>query len=138
MRAWSPWRRGGPHLVVQQRGCRWSRRKGRWCCWTCFSSWRVGLWRTARGHFRTGVRSRASVACSTGPCAHQFLGDRGRALRHRPTTRTPPYPDAVAHTLAMLMQMSDAELVQLYDESAPNTQVGVTFYREELARRAAD
>ena len=38
----------------------------------------------------------------------------------------------------MLMQMSDAELVQLYDESAPNTQVGVTFYREELARRAAD
>jgi hypothetical protein len=37
-----------------------------------------------------------------------------------------------------MMQMSDAELVQLYDESAPNTQVGVTFYREELARRAAD
>src|SRR5215213_1671174 len=43
MRAWSPWRHGGPHLVVPQRGCRWSRRKGLWCCWTCFSLWRVGF-----------------------------------------------------------------------------------------------
>src|SRR5215213_11255640 len=43
MRAWSPWRHGGPHLVVPQRGCRWSRRKGRWCCCTCFSLWRVGF-----------------------------------------------------------------------------------------------
>jgi hypothetical protein len=29
-------------------------------------------------------------------------------------------------------------LVQLYDESAPNTEVGLAFHREELARRAAD
>src|SRR5829696_3956855 len=47
MRAWSPWRGGGPHLVVQQRGCRWSRRKGLWCCWTCFSSLEGVIWRDA-------------------------------------------------------------------------------------------
>ena len=36
------------------------------------------------------------------------------------------------------MKMSDAELVALYDDAAKNTQIGIAFYREELARRSAD
>lgn len=36
------------------------------------------------------------------------------------------------------MKMSDADLVALYDDTEKNTQVGLDFYREELARRAAD
>jgi hypothetical protein len=36
------------------------------------------------------------------------------------------------------MKMWDAELVELYDDAVKNTQLGVVFYREELAQRAAD
>jgi hypothetical protein len=80
----------------------------------------------------------AKVACSPVPVPTFPRKTGAGPSSSTPDQDRPPYPDAVAHTLAKLMELSDAELVQLYDESAPSTQVGVAFYREELARRAAD
>ena len=36
------------------------------------------------------------------------------------------------------MKMSDTELAELYDDAVGNTQLGIAFYRGELAQRAAD
>ena len=41
----------------------------------------------------------------------------------------------MAHTLAELRALSDAEVVRLYDAAADNTGVGLNFYRDELVRR---
>jgi hypothetical protein len=34
-----------------------------------------------------------------------------------------------------LRNLTDEELVQAFDDTAPNTQLGLSFFREELARR---
>jgi isoleucyl-tRNA synthetase len=42
----------------------------------------------------------------------------------------------VAPKLSKLRTMSDEEIEQIYDKTAPNTVVGTDFYLDELSRRA--
>ncbi|HEX4130879.1 MAG TPA: hypothetical protein VHZ24_12625 [Pirellulales bacterium] len=44
----------------------------------------------------------------------------------------------MANTYAELRKQSEADLERLYDETATSTQIGLSFLREELARREAE
>lgn len=44
----------------------------------------------------------------------------------------------MAHKLAELQALSDEELIRLYDEAAPQSQVGVQLYGYEVNRRAQE
>jgi len=44
----------------------------------------------------------------------------------------------MAASYAQLREMADDEIVLLYDETAINTSPGLSFYLDELRRRAAD
>ena len=41
-------------------------------------------------------------------------------------------------TYSELRKLPEAELIKKYDETAPSTQIGLNFLREELARREAE
>lgn len=42
------------------------------------------------------------------------------------------------YTIAELRSISDAELIDIYDQKAKHTDVGTKFYLDELSRRAQD